>query len=81
MQTIDYVLPNWTICPLFNSDESGLTDSESTALDNFIKREMKNNGFSCFHAVDCKEDGFRVSNDLDNLGADCSVITFDIGEK
>jgi hypothetical protein len=81
MQTIDYILPNWTIGSLFYSDESGLTDEESAALDMFIEREMQVNGFSCFYAVDCKEDCFRVSNDLDNLGADCSVITFNIGGK
>jgi len=78
MQTIDYVLPNWTICPLFNSDCSGLTDEEDTALDNFIDLQIRLYKYDRFFAIAVKEDGNRVSNDLDNLGADCSVVTFDI---
>ena len=57
MQTIDYVLPNWTICPLFNSDESGLTDSEQAALDNFIDLQIRLYKYDRFFAIAVKEDG------------------------
>ena len=57
MKTIDYVLPNWTICPLFNSDESGLTDSEQAALDNFIDLQIRLYKYDRFFAIAVKEDG------------------------
>ena len=81
MLTVDYILPDWALSPLFGSDESGLSDEEQQALDTFISAQVAEHGFTSFHAIDCKPLGFCSFNDLDRLGGDCHQVIFDVGSK
>ncbi len=69
-----FILPDWTLCPLFNSDETGITDEQSEQLNEFSK-ELIANGI---HAIPIahKEHGFCHVNDLEKLGNDCHKVTF-----
>ena len=78
MHTIDYILPSWTIQPLFYADSSGLSDTEDTQLDDFIARKMIDLAVNMFSAIECQTLGFLFCNDLTALGGDCSRVTFQL---
>lgn len=74
IDSITYRLPSWVICPLFNSDESGIDDNDSQSLNEFVST-LLDEGFSGIPMA-CEELGFYMSNDLDNMGSDCHSVTF-----
>jgi len=70
-ETITYTIPTWCLCSLFNSDDSGLEDSEIEALDSFIEREglTFDKGHWSYDSED-NESYFSHTNDVTNLGDD-----------
>ncbi len=76
MKTINFILPDWTICPLFNSDESGISDDESKALAEFSEY-LINKGIHAI-PIDCEENGFSPASDLNQVAGNTYVVTFQI---
>lgn len=72
MKTVEYTLPDWTLCPLFNSDCTGITDEEETLLNEFL--DTNHLGLP----VGCEELGFCWRNDLDYYGGNCHTVVFPI---
>lgn len=62
-----YILPDWTICPLVNDDWTGLEDSECELLEAFLRSLPEDGRLAYIDSV-----GFRLTNDLNKLGDDCS---------
>jgi hypothetical protein len=79
MNTIQHTLPSWTLTSLFNSDDSGLEDSDIKSLDDWISKKVKQHG--SFHAVDSEDLGFCHDNDLDKYASDCHLVTFAIDKE
>lgn len=66
---ITYKLPNWCVTPIVNDDRTGLSNDESAQLSIFLESLPE-----CAYLVYLDEYGFSWSNDLDNLGCDCSTF-------
>lgn len=82
MDTVEYILPTHFACALINSDESGLEESDSEALNRFVEDMVKEYGM--FHCIDVDEEGegFLKYHDLQPYGVlacDCAKFTFQIG--
>ena len=75
IERVEYIIPNWAVCPLMNSDESGITDEESKILEEF-SQELLAEGIRAI-PVDIQDVGFVVSNDVDLKAGDCSKALFD----
>lgn len=71
-EKITFCLPSWSIVVLVNGDRDIVTDAELKAINDFLS---KNGLTGCPMSVG-EEKGFRHTNDLDNLGADCYDVTF-----
>ncbi len=82
MNTAEYIIPNHFLSALINSDETNLSDADSTALNNFIDVNLKER--THFHALgDIEDEGFIVFHDLRPFGVlacDCCTVLFDIGD-
>ena len=76
MKTIEFILPSWVLCPLFNSDNSGITEEENQLLTEFVEENLKEH--KSFWAINAEELGFRHSNDLDGLAGSCHLVTFSV---
>ena len=62
-----FIVPTWSLAYIFNSDNSGLTSNEINLI------EEKLSGFTCFS---CDSNTFfSHTNDIDNLGSECTVLT------
>ena len=74
--TIEFTLPDWTLCPLFNDDNSGLEDEDIKKLVAFIT--CNKNKYGTFYAISATENegDFKHTNDLDRLGGNCQIVTF-----
>ena len=73
---LEFVIPNWAISALINSDESGMEDDDIEKLNKFVKEVSDKYGNANF-MLDYEEEmdlGFKHSNDIDNLGSDCSML-------
>jgi hypothetical protein len=79
MNTIQYTLPSWTLCSLFNNDDSGLEERDIQSLDKWISKKVKQH--VSFHAVDSEDLGFCHDNDLDQYTSDCHLVTFSIDKE
>lgn len=75
-ELIEFDIPNWAISALINGDESGLTDEEQEKLNAFVDDVASKYGNANFMLPDENEIdlGFLRSNDIDNLGGDCSRL-------
>lgn len=68
METIEYLLPNWTAPYLFNDDCSHMSEDEITLVDTFVTEQG-------IRMVGMKEDSqFCTSNDITKLGDQCSTF-------
>ena len=80
MITETYIIPSHFLCALINSDESGLTDEDSTALDAFVDANQTEGHY--FMALSDVEDvGFVTYHDMQPhgvLAADCHEVVFDV---
>jgi hypothetical protein len=69
IEVLEYTLPDYLACYLINGDTDGITDNEQREIDAFIEKEG-------IRIVDIQDDSsFRWSNDLNNVGANCSTYT------
>lgn len=74
-ELIDYTIPEWALSALINGDESGLNDEEQEKLDMFCKKVADEFGNASFMLGDDDDDlGFKHSNDIDNLGSNCTTL-------
>lgn len=81
MNTIEYILPTHWLSALINDDWSGLDDKEEKEIRDWLNKEGKQ--YPRFWALCPSEDddlGFKWRNDANNLGQDCTRVTFDVGE-
>ena len=68
-EILEYRLPDYLGSYLINGDASGLQDDEIDKIKQFLEEE----GISIMEMLD--DSSFYWSNDLDNLGANCSTFT------
>lgn len=69
IEVLEYRLPDYLACYLINGDSDNLTEQEINEVNDFLKTED-------IHIVDMQDDSsFYWSNDLNNLGANCSTYT------
>ncbi|GAG14197.1 unnamed protein product [marine sediment metagenome] len=69
---IEYAIPEWAICYLVNSDNSGLSEQEIEQLDRFWKYEQL-----ISISVTSENAYFARVNDVDNIGCnvyDCNCL-------
>lgn len=76
-EAIDFILPDWSACALINGDFSGLNEQDKQELNTFIEETVKTYGHALFSlpSDDEIEQGFKHSNDLNNLGSNCIKLT------
>lgn len=76
MNIIDFVIPNWALSALINADMSGLTDEDEAKINKFVDKTVAKYGYAIFSLPEDDELdlGFKYSNDIDNLGSDCSKL-------
>lgn len=68
-EILEYRLPDYLGPYLINGDASGLQDDEIDQINQFLEEEA-------IDILEMKDDSsFYWSNDLDNLGANCSTYT------
>ena len=78
MNTVDYVLPDWTINALFNKDHSGLSWQRSEMVTDFIiDNDMTITDLS---PIALEAAGLCDTNDMDGKPGECSIVTFKAGE-
>lgn len=68
---VEFVLPSFYAPVLINGDSEGLTEEELRELEEF---QASNELGLC---TGVEEVGFQWGNDSNNLGADCSLFTFE----
>ena len=73
---IEFKIPNWALPALINSDSSDLSDEDENKLNAFIKEIVEKYGNANFILGDNEKCdlGFCHSNDIDNLGCDCTML-------
>ena len=77
IEILEFTLPDWCACPLINHDGSGLSEEEDRSLVRFMQSLTEEYATAC--CVSVKEDsGFTHSNDLNNLGDNCSTFIFHV---
>ena len=71
-----YIIPNYLLCAIVNSDRTNLTDEEDKELDDFCEKVANEHGNANFLLGDSEETdlGFRWRNHVNNLGADCTLM-------
>lgn len=69
IQTLEYKLPAYWACYIFNGDASGLEDRDQEEIDSFIECH------SNLHFVDCGESYFSHTNDANSLAGDVCNYT------
>ncbi len=81
MRTVEYSIPSWALPALINGDWSGLELEDCEKLENWMRKESaKHSRFYAIAPNESHELGFCHTNDIDNLGADCVLVPFDVGE-
>lgn len=82
MITETYTIPSHFLSALINTDESGLTDEESAALDKFVDDNITEGHYFMALSADEKDDvGFCHYHDMQPYGvlaADCHKVTFNV---
>lgn len=75
MYELEQVIPVWAMVAMVNSDESGLTESESLDILEYSV-ELIVAGYNAIPAGQTEDVGFCTTNDLNNFGGDCFKVTF-----
>jgi hypothetical protein len=75
-ELLEFVVPDWALPSLINGDDSGLNDEDIDKIDKFVSKTSEKYGNANFMLPSEEEMdlGFRRSNDIDNLGNDCSLL-------
>ncbi len=73
---VDFCIPEWALPALINDDMSGLEDKDIEKINTFVAKTVEEFGNANFMLADEKDLylGFRHSNDIDNLGANCEKL-------
>lgn len=71
----NYILPSFYASALINNDYSGLEDNGIAELNEWLERVKPG------YCVGCVDIGFKWENEINKLGADCSVFTFQVREE
>jgi hypothetical protein len=75
-ELLEFKIPDWALSSLINGDDSGLEDEDIEKLDKFVKKtsEKYGNAYFMLPSEDERDLGFSYSNDIDNLGSNCSLL-------
>jgi hypothetical protein len=75
-ELLEFTIPNWALTALINDDISGLEEDDLDKLNRFTFETIAEYGNANFMMSDESEMdlGFKYSNDIDNLGSDCSLL-------
>ena len=71
IETIEYILPDWSLAYLINGDSSNLNCFEIEQLNEFCQDTIKLQGNGLF--IYEEDLGFRAFNDIDDSGCCCST--------
>ena len=73
---LEFTIPNWALSSLINGDNSGNDEEDDEKLERFVKETIATYGNANFMLPYDKDLdlGFCHSNDIDNLGNDCSML-------
>lgn len=74
---LEFAIPNWALCSLINSDDSGIEQEDIDKIDTFCKDCIEKYGNANFMLGGNDEEdnlGFCHSNDIDSLGMDCTRL-------
>ena len=73
---VEFVIPDWALSTLINGDNSGNSDEDDQKINAFVERIVNQYGNANFIMGDYDENdlGFRHSNNIDNLGANCEKL-------
>lgn len=77
MITEKYILPEWSLSYLINSDGSGLEESDRLEVDRFVHEQLKENDCFIVTMPDNDEPYFSSYNDINQLASnvyECEVI-------
>lgn len=77
MKTEIFILPDWSLSYLINSDASGLEQEDINKIDNFVNDMLKEYKSFIVTMPNNEEPYFSYYNDIDNLGTnvfECPVI-------
>lgn len=69
IEVLEYTLPDYLACYLINGDTDGITEQEKNEIDEYLEKQ----GVAILSMED--DSSFRWSNDLNNIGANCSTYT------
>ena len=69
-------LPVHILPAIFNDDDSGLTDKESTDVQIFLDEVQTDQGFGCWAWHPHDEPSFRAHNDYDTLAGECVEVLY-----
>lgn len=71
-ETIEFIVPDWSICALMYGDYSGLNTEDTRKVYQFtLNTTLKyGNAFFC----NPESEGFKRTNEICSLGADCSKV-------
>lgn len=67
IEVLEYTLPDYLACYLINGDTDSITTEEMKEVDEFLQNE----GVTIVSVLE--DSSFRWSNDLNNIGANCST--------
>lgn len=70
---LEFSIPDWALSSLINGDNSGNSDEDNQKINDFVSKTVSNYGNANFMIDDLDKDdqGFRHSNDIDNMGTNC----------
>jgi hypothetical protein len=73
---LEFTIPDWALSSLINGDNSGLDPEDEEKLKNFVNKVHQRFGNANFMLSDEEnmDLGFKHRNDIDNLGANCSML-------
>lgn len=67
-ETLEFIVPSYSLCALINGDFSGLTEEEETQINKFIEETAQTYGSAFFSPDVNSEEYFSWHNDIDSLG-------------
>ncbi len=80
MEKIEFLLPDWSLSYFINGDMESYSDEELELMKNFEKDLSEK--YELVSSLQIEESaGFKHSNDISNLGADCSNVFYLVREK
>ncbi len=75
MPQTSFILPDWALPGIFNNDISGLSTQDCNELAQFITDTYNAYKSSAFNFSIDESVGYKHSNDINTMGADCTRVT------